>query len=137
MSIIWSNTLIKVLVGMAVIIVAVGTYLSPPTEQPCVTIAKFPNRSQVFQCPKGLSSVLLQDNNPIGIYTTVSTDVQTSAWLVNVGTKADEKHLGKLGPAAILGPGAFLAVGNGKGLVYIDGPTKYLVTVVWNNAPLK
>jgi hypothetical protein len=135
--IIWSNTLLKILVGMAVITVVVGVYMSPPTSQPCVSISKFPNRSQVFQCPKGLSSVILRNDNPIGVYTTVSTDVQTQAWLVEVGTKADEKHLDKLGSAAILGPGAFLAVGNGKGLVYIEGKTSYLVTIVWDNAPAK
>lgn len=137
MGIIWSNTLLKILVGMAVITVVVGVYMSPSNSQPCVTIAKYPNRSEVFQCPKGLSSVILKNDNPIGVYTTVSTDVQTQAWLVNIGTKADEKHLSKLGTADILGPGNFLAVGNGKGLVYIEGKTKYLVTIVWDNAPLK
>lgn len=137
MSIIWNNTLVKILVGLAIVITVVGVYMTPPTSQPCVTIAKYPNRSEVFQCPAGLSSVNLSTDNPIGVYTTVSTDVQTSAWLVAKGTEADEKHLEKLGPAAILGPGAFLAVGNGNGLVYIDGKSKYLVTVVWNNAPAK
>lgn len=137
MGILWSNGFIKVLVGLAVIIVSVGVYMTPKTDNPCVTISKFPNRSEVFECPPGLSSVVLSTANPIGVYTTVSTDVQTSAWLVAVGTSATEKTLSKLGPAVILGPGNFLAVGNGKGLVYIDGKTKYLVTIVWDNAPVK
>jgi hypothetical protein len=137
MGIIWSNGFIKVLIGLAVIIVVVGTYETPRTDNPCVVISKFPNRSEVFQCPAGLSSVVLRNDNPIGVYTTVSTDVQTSAWLVPVGTSATPKTLENLGPAVILGAGAFLAVGNGRGLVYINGKNKYLVTVVWDNAPTK
>jgi hypothetical protein len=137
MGIIWSNGFIKVLIGLAIITVVVGTYETPKTDNPCVTISKFPARSEVFQCPPGLSSVVLRNDNPIGVYTTVSTDVQTSAWLVALGTKATPKTLDNLGPAVVLGPGAFLAVGDGKGLVYINGAKKYLVTVVWDNAPTK
>lgn len=132
MGIIWTNTLLKVLVGMAVITVVVGVYMSPPTSQPCVTISSFPNRSKVFQCPKGLSTVSLTSHSPIGVYTTLSTDKPTEAWLTTVGTKETEKTVRSLGPASILGPGAFMAIGDGKGLVYIDSKTSYLLTVVWD-----
>lgn len=132
MGIIWSNTLLKVLVGMAIITVVVGVYMSPPSSQPCVTISKFANRSDVFQCPKGLSSVRLDNQSPIGVYTTLTTDQQTEAWLTTIGTKVTEKTVRNLGPASILGPGSFMAVGNGKGLVYIDSKSSYLLTVVWD-----
>jgi hypothetical protein len=132
MGIIWSNTLIKVLVGLAIIITVVGTYETPPSSVPCVTISKFPNRSEVFQCPKGLSSVVLSNQSPVGVYTTISTDKPTQAWLTAVGTSATEKTLNKLGAPVVLGPGAFMAVGNGKGLVYVDSKTSYLLTVVWD-----
>lgn len=132
MGIIWSNTLLKVLIGMAVVTVVVGVYMSPPTNQPCVTISKFPNRSAVFQCPKGLSSVRLDNQSPIGVYTTITTDKQSEAWLTTLGTSVTEKTVHNLGPASVLGPGAFMAIGNGKGLVYIDSKTSYLLTVVWD-----
>jgi hypothetical protein len=132
MRIIWSNTLIKILFGSALVITAVGLYFQPIGDVPCSTIAHYPNRSEVFSCPAGLSTVVLRNTDSIGVYTTITTDTQTQAWLTVEGDSETLKTFPvRLGAPAILGPGAFLAVGNGRGLVYVDGKTKYLLTVVW------
>lgn len=131
MGLIWSNTVLKILIGAAVIIIAVGIYFQPSGDKPCSQVSFILNHSAVFSCPLGLSTVSLRAVHPV--YASVTTNVQTEAWLTAYGDTETLASLPKrLGAPAILGPGAFLAVGNGQGLVYISGKSPFLVSVVWD-----
>ena len=137
-----SNTFLKVIIGIAIVVGAVGIYSAPKdSSQPCVTIANYPNRSMVFQCPKGLNTAWLADNKGYPVWTSVSTDVQTLAWLTAAGDNETLKTLTvqkKLGPPVVLGRGAFMAVDNGAGLIYIESKTQFLLTIAWSqNVPTK
>jgi len=130
-----SNAMIRILVGFLVVGGAVYLYEQPKTDPSCAHISHFPNRSDVFQCPAGLNTVVLNDTVPS--YATVATDVQTEAWLTKIGDDESLSTLRKnLGAPAVLGSDAFLAVGSGNGLVYINSKTRFLLTIVWaNHAP--
>lgn len=132
----YSSRTIKVLVGAAVVVAIVGLTNQPSGGVACTSISYFPNRSAVFQCPAGLSTVVLQDHKAIPIWTTVTTDQQAEAWLTTVGDSETLKTLrAHLGAPVVLGNGAFMAVSSGQGLVYVDAKTSYLLTVVWDVKP--
>ena len=133
-----SNTFLKVWIGLAFVVGAVGIYNAPSgNSSPCVTISKYPNRSEVWQCPKGLNTAWLADHKGYPVFTTVSTDVQTEAWLTKAGDTETVKTIRKnLGAPVVLGPGAFMAVGTGEGLIYIQSKTQFLLTIAWSqNVP--
>jgi hypothetical protein len=129
-----SNLMLKILIGLAIIGSVVYEYEKPPGDVPCVSISHFPNKSDVFECPKGLSTVVLTNSTGKDIFTTLTTSARAEAWLTVVGDDETVKTLRtRLGAPVILAPGAFMAVSTGKGLVYINAPEKYLLTVVWNH----
>lgn len=129
-----SNTMIKILVILLVIGMAVYYDEKPSDTQPCSTIENYPGRSAVYECNGGLSTVYLHSTD--NRYTTVTASVRSSAWLTAAGDDETENTLlaNKLGPAGVIGPGAFMAVANGNGLVYVLSPDneKVLISVAWN-----
>lgn len=128
-----SNLMIKILLGIAIVGSVVWAYEKPQGDSPCVTISNYPNHSEVFQCPAGLSTVNLQNTTGRDIFTTITTDVRTEGWLTTIGDGETVKTIRKnLGPSVVMAPGAFMAVANGKGLVYVESDVKYLLTVVWD-----
>jgi hypothetical protein len=135
-----STRTIKVLIGVAAIVAVVGLNNQPGGSTPCTTISNYPNRSAVFECPPGLSTVWLRDTTAVPIWTTVTTDKQAEAWLTKPGDNETLKTLRKnLGAPVILGGNgyAFLAVSSGSGLVYVEAKTRYLLTVVWDAKSIK
>lgn len=136
MSILTSNLAIKVLLGAAVVIGVVGQVEKPSGETPCVTVESYPGRSAVYECPKGLSTVYMWNNTGKQTYASVTTDAPTQAWLTVPGDEETLKTLPvKLGAPVVLGPGAFMAVGNGQGLIYVSSTTKFMLSVAWDHAP--
>lgn len=128
-----STGFIKIMIGAALVIGAVALYFKPTTDIACPIISDYPGKSAVFSCPPGLSTVSLRNNLPYSVYTTLSTTEQASGWLTVPGDVETIKTLPiKLGPPVVLGPGAFMAIGSGRGLVYLDSKVKYLVSVVWD-----
>lgn len=133
-----SNTAIKVLVGAAIVLgILTGYYGSDGKgSTPCVSIESVPFHSAVYQCPAGLNTVWLQNGTGKPVYTTLTSNVRSDAWLTVVGDKETLKTLPvKLGAAAVIGPGAFMAIADGSGLVYINSPVKSLVSIAWQYAP--
>lgn len=133
MNILTSNLMIKVLLGMAIVVGVVAVNQQHSDTKPCSRISYYPNRSEVFECPAGLSVASLRNPYPIPIFTTVTTTVRAEGWLTKVGDVETVKTIRKrLGAPVVIGPGAFMAVADGSGLVYIQAPSKYLLTVVWD-----
>ena len=135
-----SNTFLKIWLGVLVIAGVVGLYAAPVSGTvPCSRVSDYPDHSEVFQCHKGLNAAVLTNMRPYPVFTTISTDVQTQAWLTKIGDGETVKTLQKnLGYPVVLGPGAFMAVSNGAGLVYIVSKTQFLLTVAWSqDVPLK
>ena len=132
MRLLFSNLMIKVLVVAALICAVLSLDQAHGNEKACVSISKFPMRSEVWQCGPGLSTVFLSDTMGVPVYTTVTTSVQTQAWLTKVGDVETAQTLRKkLGVPSILAPGAFMAT-YGTGLVYVLSREKFLLTVVWD-----
>ena len=141
MSILYSNLLLKILIGAAIVSAVVALNQAHSNITPCVTISNYPDHSVVWQCPRGLNTAYLTNMRPYSVFTTVSTDVQTEAWLTKAGDDETVKTLTvqkKLGVPVVLGPGAFMAVSNGTGLIYIYSKTQFLLTIAWSqDVPLK
>lgn len=136
MSILTSNLAIKILAGAAIVVGIVAIVEHPGDgTTPCATIEHYPGRSAVYECPKGLSTVYLWNNTGKKTYATVTTDVAAQAWLTVTGDAETLKTLPvKLGAPVILGPGAFMAVDNGSGLIYVYSKNKYILSVAWDHA---
>jgi len=132
-----SNLVIKILVGAAVVVAVVGQVEGKQGgDKSCVSIENYPNRSAVYQCEAGLSTVYMWNNTGKKVYASVTTDVQAEAWLTVPGDKETLKTLPvRLGAPVVLGPGAFMAVGNGSGLIYIHSVKPALVSIAWDHAP--
>lgn len=133
-----SNTMIKILVGAAIVVGIVTVYEDSghSDSTPCVSIENVPFHSAVYQCPAGLSTLAFQDRMGFPIYTTLTASVRSDSWLTTIGDKETLKSLPvNLGASAVIGPGAFMAISNGSGLVYVNAPSKVLLSVAWQNVP--
>lgn len=131
MSFILSNTMIKILVGIIVVMSLVYFQEKPNDSVPCVTVENYPGRSAVYQCPPGLSTVLLHSDKYT--YATVTTDITAKAWSTHAGDDKTKAQLlsGALGPAGVIGPGAFMSMDSQNGLLYVLAPTRYVVSIAW------
>lgn len=132
-----SNLAIKVLVGSAAVVGVVGVYSQPPpANKPCTLSESDPMHSAVYSCPTGLNTVALFDRLAKPVYASVTVNVPSQAWLTTIGDVETLKTLPiKLGPPVILGPGSFMAVGSGQGLIYIVSKSQSLVSIAWDHAP--
>lgn len=126
-----SNTMIKILVALLVVGFAVYYDEKPSDTVSCDTIENYPGRSAVYECPKGLATVLLHSDKYV--FATVTTDVKAQAWSTSAGDDQSEKTLlaGALGPAGIIGPGAYMSMDSRNGLLYVLAPSKFLVSIAW------
>ncbi len=138
MRFLYSNMVIKILAGAAIVIAVVWQVEKPNNQVACSEIEKYPGRSAVYQCPPGLNTVFLYNNTGKPGYATVTTNVQAQGWLTVPGDSETLKTLPvKLGAPVVLGPGAFMAVGNGAGLIYLSNKQEMLVSIAWDHAPNK
>ena len=130
-----SNLMIKILAGSAIVVAVVWQVEKPVTDKACAEIENYPGRSAVYQCQSGLSTVFLWNNTGVRHYASVTTNVQTEAWLTTRGDNETLKTLPvRLGAPVVLGPGAFMAVGNGTGLIYVSSKQQFLLSVAWDHA---
>jgi len=129
--------MVKILLGAAIVVAVVGQVEGKQGgDTACSQIENYPGRSAVYECRPGLSTVYLWNNTGKKFYATLTTDVPAQAWLTVEGDVETLKTLPvKLGAPVVLGPGAFMAIGNGSGLVYIDSKVKSLVSIAWDHAP--
>lgn len=127
-----SNTSIKVIIGVIVVMTVVYYSEKPSTEHPCSQIEYYPKRSAVYQCEAGMNTVALRAS-PL-TYTTLTSNVRASAWLTEDGVSVTRKQLeaGRLGASVTLGPGSFMAIANGNGLVYVLSDTAIILSVAWH-----
>ena len=133
MKILTSNLMIKILVGLAVVVGVVAVNQQSSNMRACSRVSFDPNHSAVFECDAGFSVANLKNPYHIPVYTTVTTTIRSEGWLAQIGDSETLKTIRKnLGAPVVLGPGAFMAVANGEGLVYVNCPKRYLLTVVWN-----
>lgn len=133
MHFLFSKMMVKLLIGLAAVVAAVGIYTQPSQDTPCTTISNFPGRSAVYECKPGLSTVLFRDSEKIAIFATLTADHQAQAWLTHAGDSETVKTIHRLGPAVVLAPGAFMAVSTpaqGEALAYVLAKTTVLLTVV-------
>jgi len=129
----WTNAAIKILVGILVVGTVVYYNTQPSTTKECSRVSYVPNKSAVFNCEAGFNVASLRNPYKIPIYTTVTSSVKAEAWLTNNGDDEKAKTIRKrLGPPVVIGPGAFMAVGSGEGLVYIRASQRFLLSVVWD-----
>jgi hypothetical protein len=129
-----SNRMIKIIIGVVAVMTAVYFNEKPNTDRPCVTLSNYPGRSEVFQCQPGLNSLYVYSKVK-DTYTTVTTNPITEGWLTVPGDDETMKTIrARLGTSMGLGPGSFLSVDRGTGLVYIYSKTTFLVTVAWHES---
>lgn len=131
-----SNTFLKILTGAALVVTVVGVVNMPAQDTPCITVSSVPDRSAVYQCKPGLSTVLFDNKTKVATYSTLTSSIQTEAWLTSPGDSETAKTIRKhLGPSVVLGGGGFMAVSTpaeGRVLAYVLSPATVLITVVWD-----
>ena len=135
MRILTSNLAIKVLLGALIVLGIVALYDRPSKDISCSTIESYPGRSAVYECQPGLSTAYLWNHTGKYAFATLSTSIKARAWLTKPGDDETIKTIDKdLGPAVVVGPGAYMAIANADGLVYIDAPKKVLVSIAWDTS---
>ena len=129
----WTNATIKILVGILVVGSIVYYDTQPDSTVACSRVSYVPNRSIVYNCMAGFSAASLKNPYKIPVYTTITSSVRSEAWLTSIGDVETAKKIRKsLGAPVVIGPGAFMAVGSGEGLVYIQSSQRFLLSVVWD-----
>jgi hypothetical protein len=129
----WTNTFLKIMVGLLLAVSVIAVNEQPSGTKACSKVSYVPNRSAVFDCMAGLSVVSLRNPYDIPIFTTVTASVRSEAWLTVPGDNETVKTIrAKLGAPVVLGPGAFMAVASGAGLVYVKAEKRFLLSVVWD-----
>jgi hypothetical protein len=127
---------IRILIGAAVVVAVVGLTTTPPQDTPCTTVSNLPGRSSVYECKAGLSTVLFENKTKVATYSTITSSIQTEAWLTRAGDTETIKTLrGHLGAPVILGGGGFMAVSTpaeGSSLAYVVSKSTVVLTVVWD-----
>lgn len=131
-----SKLFMKILTGAAIVVTVVGITNTPPQDTPCITVSSYPGRSAVYQCKPGLSTVLFRNQTKVPTYSTLTSSIQTEAWLTSAGDTETVKTLrAHLGAPVVLGGGGFMAVSTpaqGSVLAYVVSKSTVLLTVVWD-----
>jgi hypothetical protein len=113
----------KWMVGFILVGTAAAIYAIPEPANYCSQIYFSQNTGSSYSCKAGLNALTLTSTNHTPA--SVSIDVPGMAWLTSAG--ADPKHVTHT-PGLPLGPGRFLEVASGNGLIYFKTTKPVVIT---------